>query len=283
MDLPILRSFRNELEKISARRGMKEIVKLLRSGNVEKAHAMAKAPGVIKSSPAGSQIKDLGKGSEGLATLVAHPEHGLAARKLYDPQGMASPEMISRKEQAGKAIGNNPNFAKFHGSAKTPQGGTMHLNEYVPGSTAKGDLKNQSIRNTKAQALRAVRGAGFHGAQDIRSGNMIKTPEGQHKVIDYMPSHKGEFERASTLRKANVPDHALVPTDKANGLLNSQSLNLSAGQLKAQQFRGVAPQMPKAAPMSPAQQAMPTAVSPNRKPIGVPAMPSTKLAPTVKM
>lgn len=60
--------FTEELEKISARRGLKEIAKALKGGNLERAHSLAKTPGVLKSSPAGSQIRDLGMGSEGLAT-----------------------------------------------------------------------------------------------------------------------------------------------------------------------------------------------------------------------
>jgi hypothetical protein len=59
---------------------------MVQQGNVAGASALAKAPGVLKPSVAGSQIRQLGRGSEGMATLVAHPQHGVAVRKMYDPR-----------------------------------------------------------------------------------------------------------------------------------------------------------------------------------------------------
>jgi hypothetical protein len=174
-------------------------------GNLAGASRLATTPGVLKPSAAGSQIKHLGQGSEGLATLVAHPEHGVAVRKLYDPRGISGPEMIARKEQAGRALGDNPNFAKFLGSSSTPSGGQMHFNEFVQsGQAPTGQAGAQSIRHTQVQAQKGLSQAGFAGGKDIREGNMIFDKNtGSHKVIDYIPAQKGEFMRMPD-RMSNV-------------------------------------------------------------------------------
>lgn len=183
--------------KTAARAGLRQIGRMVQQGNLAGASALAKTPGVLKPSAAGSQIQHLGHGSEGLATLTASPQHGVAVRKLYDPRGISGSEMIARKEQAGRAIGDNPYFAKFLGSAQTPHGGQMHFSEFVPsGQAPTGQAGAQSVKHTQVQANRALTGAGFAGGKDIRNGNMVfDARTGTHKVIDYIPAQKGEFMR----------------------------------------------------------------------------------------
>jgi hypothetical protein len=183
--------------KEAARAGLRQISRMVGEGNFAGASQLAKTPGVLKPSAAGSQIQHLGRGGEGLATMVAHPDHGVAVRKLYDPRGISGSEMIGRKEQAGRALGDNPVFSKFLGSSQTPQGGQMHFNEYIqPGQAPTGQAGAQSVRHAQTQAQRGLTQAGFAGGKDIREGNMIYDAKaGQHRVIDYMPAQKGEFQR----------------------------------------------------------------------------------------
>jgi hypothetical protein len=121
--------------------------------------------------------------------------------------------MIARKEQAGRALGDNPHFAKFLGSAQTPHGGQMHFSEFVPtGQAPTGQAAAQSIKHTKAQAQKGLTEAGFAGGKDIRSGNMVfDANTGQHRVIDYIPAQKGEFLRMPAHRDnilATTPESA---------------------------------------------------------------------------
>lgn len=129
--------------------------------------------------------------------MVAHPEHGVAVRKLYDPRGISGSEMIARKEQAGRALGANPHFAQFYGSAQTPHGGQMHFSEFIPqGQAPTGQAGAQSVRHAKVQAQRGLHNAGFAGGKDIRQGNMVfDARTNTHKVIDYIPAQQGEFMR----------------------------------------------------------------------------------------
>ena len=185
----------NALWKEAARAGLRQISRMVNQGNIAGASALAKTPGVLKPSAAGSQIQHLGRGNEGMATMVAHPEHGVAVRKLYDPRGVSTPEMIARKEEAGRAMGNNPNFAQFYGSAQTPHGGgTMHFSEFVPSSSARQkDGWSKSTAQTAQRANQSLGAAGYEG-HDIRPGNMIQTPTGQQKVVDYIPGRSGEMQ-----------------------------------------------------------------------------------------
>lgn len=186
----------NSLWKQAARAGLRQISKLVSEGNISGASRLATTPGVLKPSAAGSQIRHLGRGNEGLSTMVAHPEHGIAARKLYDPRGITSPSMIARKEEVGRAIGDNPNFAKFLGSAQTPHGqGNMHFSEFVP--QAKGAVENHewtpSTLRTAQGANKTLSGLGYEG-HDIRPGNMVQhAGTGQNKLIDYIPGRAGEM------------------------------------------------------------------------------------------
>lgn len=194
----------NPLWKEAARAGLRQISKMVGQGNLSGASRLATTPGVLKPSAAGSQLQQLGRGSEGMATMVAHPEHGVAVRKLYDPKGISTPEMIQRKEQAGRALGDNPNFSKFLGSAPTPHGGgTMHFSEYVP--QASGAAAPSSIGQATRQAKQSLQGVGFEG-HDIRGGNMIQDARtGQHKAIDYIPAKPGEMEsNAATPNQISV-------------------------------------------------------------------------------
>jgi hypothetical protein len=164
--------------------------------------------------------------------MVAHPDHGVAVRKLYDPRGISGPDMIARKEQAGRALGDNPTFSRFLGSSQTPQGGQMHFNEYVqPGQAPTGQAGAQSVRHAQTQAQRGLTQAGFAGGKDIRKGNMIYDANaGQHRVIDYIPAQQGEFQR---MPKSMANRLSVSPDSKSpfNPNYNPQDNSSNGGML----------------------------------------------------
>lgn len=222
---------------------------MVSQGNIAGASRLAQTPGVLKPSAAGSQIKHLGRGSEGLATMVAHPQHGVAARKLYDPGGISTPAMIARKEEAGKAMGSNPNFAQFLGSAQTPHGGgTMHFNEYVPGASRTMKDSTPAQRSAAAQTGRDARSAlaekGYEG-HDIRMGNMVEDSRtGQNKLIDYLPARPGEM--TSSPAQPNV----ISPTPSGSHLFQQQQGQATNGQLLGGMLGGKQMPRPGATPSS---------------------------------
>lgn len=291
-------AFRDEMVKISARRGMKEIAKYVSKGLLGDASRLARTPGVVRPSAAGSAIKDLGMGGEGLATMVAHPQHGVAVRKLYNPTGLSSPVMIARKEIAGRAIGKNPHVAEFLGSASTPRGQSMHFNEYIPGqapSSSRAVRNSREFNQSRGGAVQAIRDAGFRGGEDIRPGNMIRDSRTNRlKTIDYLPSREGEFAKAPSRVQVGFKERfgknvlTSTPTATSSGIFNSSKDTIqNAAQLKAQSFAqgnnarpGVVPRMPKRPRLTPDAAKLPPTVAKPPQVSGSVRQP-TALTPTV--
>jgi 2'-5' RNA ligase len=223
-----------ELGKAAARAGMRAIQQHVGAGNFAAANHLATTPGVLKPSAAGSQIRHLGSGMEGTSTLVAHPVHGLAVRKVYDSQGISGPAMVARKAEAGRALRDNPNVAQFKGELPT-QAGPAHFYEHVPGhagSMAHGTPSSAEI----AQGVRA-QGAGGMRLHDVHEGNVVG-----NKVVDYLPIKPGAptglrtdvMERAEAAQAAGR--HG-VPHAFTNYLKDPAR----PGNLMAQAFRGAPP------------------------------------------
>jgi hypothetical protein len=279
-------SFIDEMEKIGARAGLRQIAKLVEKGEMAAASRLAKTKGVLKGSTFGHQIKDLGTGAEGVATLVAHPEHGVSVRKLFNQEGLTTRKMIDRKELAGRNIGANPHMAQFHGAENAPMGNRMHFNEFVQSSGKQLSKDSTSVRKAKAESLKALRGAGFHGGQDIRPANMVHdAATGKVKVIDYLPSHKNEFIRPNVLRRngVNVHPDAIIPkTDEiSSSLFRDSPSHYTGGALKAQAFRGVNPTAPKGPnPFSTSALKTPSPVTSAARPKSLNPSPAASVAPT---
>lgn len=202
------------LEKFAARRGMREIINSMSSGNLSRANVLARTPGVLKPGTMGSQIRDLGAGGEGLATLVAHPQHGVSVRKMFNPNGgLYSRHLVNRKAQA---LPNLPGVAQTLGTAQTRHMTPVHFNEFVPGTQIKPSmLKNDpqlasQYRNSLLTAQRAARQKGYK-LMDTRAGNAMVQPDGQVKFIDHVPVRANEVlpnAQARTVRKLEG-DHVI--------------------------------------------------------------------------
>lgn len=106
-----------------------------------------------------------------------------------------------------------------------------------------------------------MRQAGFAGAADVRPGNMIQTPQGNIKAIDYIPLQKGEFATGNQRARIGMgprQKNAIVPiAGKGENVINSDIVPTTPGALKAQQFRGVQPAQKIPAP-NPAAAMAPT-------------------------
>lgn len=173
---------------------------------------------MTKPSAAGSPIKALGRGSEALATLVAKPGQGLVVRKLYDPRGLSSPQLIGRKLQLAPQLERDPRVAKTLGFARTPSGGRMTFHEFVPGGTpgTPGTSLTQRTRpatpgavsssaNAQSRAASVLRrqleplAPGYRLA-DVRPANMVG-----EKLVDYLPLRPHELVGETTRGLAVSP------------------------------------------------------------------------------
>lgn len=257
-------SWEEWLQKLSARAGVRMIQKMVQGGNLAGANRLATTAGVLKpaiagrATAAGSQLKVLGRGSEGSAALVAHPQHGVSVRKLYDPKGISSQQIIDRKAQLGAKI-NSPSMAKHLGEAQGPGGSQMHFSEYVhsgqgPSFTPGSQAERQALSHTKTQTQKAVHEAGGQ-AQDVRKANMAwDSQSGQYKTVDYIPGQKGEFVRGG----ASTPENRIHTTDTGQQIWNKgydpmAGLGAQKGQLEGQVLGRPGQGTPT--PQRPAQQA----------------------------
>lgn len=242
-----LRAFSDELSKIAARKGLKIIRDLMSraqkafdAGDIaagkqmmSQADDMARTKGVIKPSQAGSEVKELGRGSEGAATMVADPEHGVAVRKLYDPEGITSGAVIKRKHDVGTAIGENPHVAQYYGQRPTQRGTAMQFSEYVPqGNIPMQGTRAQGMQRATEATQQASARAGFSAPQDLRADNMVLDARtGQYKTVDFIPAKPSEI----AARPMNTPDHQVVVTPEGRDALMNKKFNpdmQSSGTLK---------------------------------------------------
>jgi hypothetical protein len=265
---PFIQGFAAELTKTAARAGLKLIRNLVEKGELEHAERLAITPGVLKKTQAGSQIKQLGAGAEGVSTLIAHPKKGIAVRKIYDPKGIDGPEMVARKADVGRKLSDSSDAAKFLGEAPT-RIGPAHLYEHVPGkplgafaegtepmgavqpepSTAKGHgnarAKTQDQEHATApvhQIMHAKlkrleqRGAkeGVRMA-DLHPGNVITDASGHGKAVDYLPIEKGKPHgfRPEAVEQQDDPNFRDYLTDPRR-----------SGNLMGRAFRGAPPLSP---------------------------------------
>lgn len=263
------RGFDAALEKYAATRGVREIRNAVAAGNMGRANMLAKTPGVLNANNTmGSQIKNLGGGSEGLATLVAHPQHGVAVRKTFDPNaGGYSPELIARKEQ----LGSLPGAAQHFGAARTMHNTPVHFNEFVQGAKIRrGQMtpeQQQATQRAMISTNRALRQQGFHG-RDIRDANMMMTPSGEAKVVDYLPFKPDEVSPNREQRyprqaaaKGHIPQHmrdAMILSNQGRDQFSGAPTHgfdpsvssANPGQFNRYMFTGdvTAPRMPKPKP-----------------------------------
>lgn len=207
---------RDALEKFSATRGLKEIRKSFQAGDMARANRLAKTPGVLSPSNAyGSELADLGRGGEGLATIVAHPEHGISVRKLFDPAGSAySPEFVKRKEE----LANLPGTAKVLGTGQSVQGTPIHFNELIAGRDVT-EADRAAFLAAHARVSAAGQERGYHLA-DLRPPNAKVTPSGEVKFIDHAPMRPEEVRRDY----ANLPAYRLPVTDASMDSLFGETI-----------------------------------------------------------
>lgn len=296
-------AFSDELQKIAARAGLKLIRKLVAKGDpkaLARAQRISTTPGVLKKTMAGSQVKHLGAGMEGVSTLTAHPKRGLEVRKVIDPKGIAGPKMVANREAAGKALRGSSDVAEFRGAYNTPGGLRAQRFEYAPGrgadslgaaagpSTAVGSGRGAAVaaapargggmtQQQRAQAqmkrlkLQGER-KGFQVA-DLHEGNVMMGQQGGGKAVDFIPVPK---DKNVGLNQANFSKAMEAQEMAAKGqrtpMLNYLEHKQRPGSVMAQAFR-------KAPPMHPGQYAVKTPMKAAPAPAAAarpsPAMPST--------
>ena len=221
------------LVKYAATRGLKEIRRSFAAGDMDRANRLAKTPGLLDNN-LGSSINhvgqggDLGRGGEGLSSLVAHPIHGISVRKAYDPAGRGySSEIVARKEQ----LNNVPGMSRVLGSTTTRSGTPVHFNEYVPGTQMTNDyvMGNRGASTKLQNAQKQLSAQTHQGYQlhDLQGSNAQLTHSGQVKFIDHIPLRPDEALSLAQQQHANAgmafPHDVLPLTAKGERLFDEST------------------------------------------------------------
>lgn len=208
------------VEKLAARAGIRQLRQLFRSGNIQEAEQLAShAPQILagRNLPRGSQIRQLGAGTEGVAQHVLMPQGHSAVVKTYDRTSpIYSPAVQqTRASLAGKQIPGHAQTYSFH---QTPNA-EYAINEYIP--AAKQRPNAQQIAATQAQARHAVPG---HELLDIGAQNhVLDARTGKSTIIDSIPVPQQDT-MPQALRKGmpeNVLNYHLNPASPTGQTVNA--------------------------------------------------------------
>lgn len=208
------------IEKIAARRGLKEIRKMVESGDIEGANRLAITPGVIKKTHAGSQVKPLGAGTEGGATLMAHPKRGLDVEKLIDPKGImgdisapsgATPA-LHRREWLQHRLKGGPDLAEFQGARLTPGGLRSQRYEYVHGKPLAQEPVSTSEPST-AVSPASARGATERRQRGGKQPHMSPQRRAEAQLLRLKRQGERQGVRVIDLHRKNV----VTPTGGQGG------------------------------------------------------------------
>jgi hypothetical protein len=194
------------MTKTAARRGLEIIRQAIKRGvPFREAESMAQrfvASGAIKSSGPGSQIKHLGAGAEGVATLVAGAKSspkGLSVRKAYYRDGLfSSKDILARKTEMQRRLRNDPNFARLYspGLERGLRGSRYTINEFAyPPQSNLSALRPTPEMLSPVRNGRPTVGKGL-GLADVRDANMVHTKDGP-KVVDFLPKSVKDFSPGS--------------------------------------------------------------------------------------
>jgi hypothetical protein len=264
---PFLTGFADELVKVAARKGLKLFRELFARGEFEKAHQLAKEPGVFKPvgrpkmiregkktlerkrSP-GHEVKHLGSGQEYAATAVADPRFGLAVRKTRHKKAVTPGESPARRQAVLEELKSSGSDAapEFLGSFSAgPAGRQVEFHRFAPGVPVEKAIRRhgreaEEIAAAAARAQREVAAAGRKlgiTVTDMTSkGNTLvhKTPRGwKASVIDFTATRGAP-------RTTGGPTHIQPPSPAATAkeTFRPTDLDVAAYRRRLREARGEA-------------------------------------------
>lgn len=215
LSLTTVAAYWGELEKLAAPRHIKMLRALLKKGKTTEARAFAQrlqAKGVLKQTGVGSQLRHLGKGSEGVATLTVGAKAApgkLSVRKAFDPKLMPKGEALRSKWRAMRELKGDPRIAKVYSKRLRSKGGTPYYHaEYVTGKTPAAlspEMKRLGTKKLTDAGQTATTGRGLH-VYDVRRANVIQRPTGEQVAVDVLasPVEKAQAARALRTRQASA-------------------------------------------------------------------------------
>jgi Tol biopolymer transport system component/predicted Ser/Thr protein kinase len=167
-----------------------------------------------------SVLSEIGRGGMGVVLLAHDPRlERRVALKALAPEFANDPERLARFSREARTLAslNHPNVAQVYGLEE--QDGSRYLvMEFVEGRTLgqlldAGPLAVDEALRLAAQIASGVEAAHEQGVihRDLKPGNVVVTPEGKAKVLDFGLAREVES-RGSTLNLSMSPTAALPHT-----------------------------------------------------------------------
>ena len=207
----IMQAYFDEMEKLALPRQLKIVQKMLQEGDKSGAEALlAKlhASGTLKVTDQGSQLTRLGGGAEGVAhttvgakNLRVAPDK-VTVRKTYDRGGaLYSKQMLAEKMQAGRKLQGDDRFAQLLSKrvGKGTRGGRYMHYEHVPGVDLSAGATPKEIKKVTEMTQALSGRGGNRRLNDVleNAGNVIRTPSGKLKALDYLPSPESRMHQVA--------------------------------------------------------------------------------------
>lgn len=159
-------------------------------------------------------IKELGKGGEGIAHLVDHPEHGRVVRKTYNIAGkLFSKPIFEKKLEILKKV-KSPYLPRFFGQ-EGDKPVTYH--EYVKFKKQKG-APTKEREGAIAALNKQIKNKTGVTAYDLANDNFVKDENDSYKAIDFMidgpikkTSRRGQIRAAGKWAETKAEKEGFAP------------------------------------------------------------------------
>jgi len=127
-------------------------------------------------------LKTLGRGGEGVAQVVKHPQYGTVVRKTYNIAGkLFSKPLFEKKLEILKKV-KSPHLPKFYGQEGNKP---ITYHEYV--KFKKERLNSTPEREKVIKELnKQVRSRTGTSIKDLYTSNLVKGKDGSYKAIDFL-------------------------------------------------------------------------------------------------
>ncbi len=157
---------------------------------------------------------ELGRGGMGVVYLATDTrlDRRVAIKAL--PQDLADPDRLARFQREAKVLASlsHPNIATIHGLERVGDDHFLVM-ELIEGSTLAARLEGGPLPVAEAIEIAAQIAAGLEAAhdkgivhRDLKPGNVMVTPEGRVKVLDFGLARTGEGAPSSTSYRAAISD-----------------------------------------------------------------------------
>ncbi|MEM9065002.1 MAG: protein kinase [Planctomycetota bacterium] len=186
-------------------------------------------------------LRELGRGGMGVVYLAEDPRLGREVAIKALPEEVAEdPTRLDRFEREARVLAqlNHPNVAGIYG-VEEQDGARYLVLEYVKGETLadaldRGPLPVDEVINLAVQIASGVEAAHEAGVihRDLKPGNIVITPDGKAKVLDFGLARQSEEQSSSNHSEAATLTSPAIHTPTTPGVILGTAAYMSPEQAR---------------------------------------------------